>query len=392
MASSATVTTQPKWLNANNRVHTFWTLRNSEHGAVRGPGVAGYEDFRVMAKQSGATTSVDIGKTGVGLMVAWLLGQSRSGQGTYEIDNIDRSAPTVATFASQLNVDISANASGQPRIDQVILEILDSQHDGGGSNLARIRVVAGTQTAGAPLTNRSGAATITGTSFILLADVVAASGFTQITATEINDRRPFTMACIPPVLTEVDMVAFRPPTHLRLSGIGNTEAGQGHNSHDLKQAAAMMYLDRRIVGATKMKWKYLQGGTASTGTYNIGIYDASGRLVVQTGSVALTGAAYSTQTRSETIATTTFEPGIYYVLAGWDTGTANGSVFFSGVVTDVRADASGFTIGAPQPNMVMYSATGGVTLPTTLAAMSDIWSAGSLTSAPGVPVVGLSVE
>jgi hypothetical protein len=63
-------------------------------------------------------------------------------------------------------------------------------HDASGSNLAQVRVLAGTATGGATLDNRTGAAALP-SSAIRLADVLVAATDTAITNSEIRDRRPW---------------------------------------------------------------------------------------------------------------------------------------------------------------------------------------------------------
>lgn len=370
-----------KFLNANTNLHGAWDLRPSVHGHGPGVGVAGYEDFRVMPRQLGASMSVDVGKTAVGLMTAFVPGSTRGGQGLYECSNIDWGAPTADTYEAQLNVDVSANSSGNPRLDMVVLEVLDSLHTG-ASNALQIRVVAGTATAGATLDNRTGAAALPASS-ILLADVIVANGETTIDAVDIRDRRPFALAgVIPPLLTDVDMVAFVAP-----NAIITTGATAVHASHDLFQSAVLMYLPRRIVGATRIRWKYAQNsGTAMAGNYVLALFDASGRGIVNTGTVAWAGAVNTWQVRSETIAATTFEAGWYYVFMGND--STAGVAVYHGVSLVIAGDV---TTGGTMPNMALRLSTGGTTVPTTVLGMTDTNGLTAATAALPVPLVSLSV-
>jgi hypothetical protein len=68
--------------------------------------------------------------------------------------------------------------------------------------------------------------------------------------------------------------------------------------------------------ATRIRWGYRQTATPTTGNYVFAICDASGRPIVNTGSVAYAGIANSDNRRSETIAATTFEAGLYWVMFG----------------------------------------------------------------------------
>jgi hypothetical protein len=83
---------------------------------------------------------------------------------------------------------VTAAHATLPRIDMVVLEVLDANHDGGGSNLARTRIIAGTATGGATLDNRTGAAALPNTC-LLLADVLVPAAAASILAANIRDRR-----------------------------------------------------------------------------------------------------------------------------------------------------------------------------------------------------------
>jgi hypothetical protein len=87
-----------------------------------------------------------------------------------------------------INETISAAHATLPRVDQVVLEVLDHAHDASGSTLARTRVVAGTATAGATLDNRTGAAALP-SSALLLAEVHVPAADTTISNSQIRDRR-----------------------------------------------------------------------------------------------------------------------------------------------------------------------------------------------------------
>lgn len=338
----------------------FWT------GHERGEGVSTFGSFRVVQRGAGANMSVDV------LMDegAYVRGDSVTLQGLYY----------VAPHSGTLNVDIAVADVTNPRLDLVILEAKDDTHDAGGLNKARVRTVAGTPTAGATLDNRNGAADVPASS-VLLADVLVAANDTSITDAEIRDRRPFTTG-VPPLLTDVDHAALM-PLHFSLNSQGVTLA---HVTHDLRQSAMLCVLSRRIVNATRIRWRYVQAsGTAVTGNYVIGLYDTSGRRIVDTGSVAFGGALQVPRAEVVPIAATTFEPGLYYVMIGIDTtaGTAQ--------VHGVNMDQSNNIAGPAGPNLGVFSTTGGVTPPTTLLAMADQAAQTTAFQAPPVPFVTLSV-
>jgi hypothetical protein len=377
-----TITTRPQYLNANTGIYTAWDLRSPFEGPPSGEGVTGYQDFRVVQRQAGANMSVDVGVTGAGLMRAWVRGDTREGQGLYLVDNIDRSAPTASTYVAQLNEVVTSNASGNPRLDQVILEVLDAQHTG-ASNVAQIRVVAGTPTAAATLDNRNGAASLP-SSAVLLADVLIASGAVSVVTADVRDRRPWAVAAPPPTKTAVDMVQMIP------IGLPITDAiAISHASHDISQLCYAAFLSRRIVSATRIRWKYVHGGTALTGNYVIGIYDASGRQIVTTGTVAFTGALNTYQVRSETISATTFDAGVYYVLFGLDSGAGGAGIQGVSGQTGTAANRAG--TGAP--NLLLGTAGGGgTTAPTTILALSDYNSLTSdISTVTPAPLIALSV-
>jgi len=321
-----------------------------------GEGVASYGSFRVSQRGAGANMSVDISMD----QQAQVRGDAVALQGLYEI----------APHASTINEVIGTADATNPRIDQVVLEVLDTTHDASGSSLARTRVVAGTPTGGATLDNRTGAAA-TPSSAILLADVLVAAGVASITDAAIRDRRPFQAGSVPPLLTDVDMVGFTPP----FSSIPNATLG---NNPDLCQMACLCYLPRRIASATRIRWRYVQGGTAATGNYVLAIFDASGRKIIDTGSVALTGSTGTIQNRSETIAATTLEAGAYYAFFGLDLTNAG---TFSGPGIGVGA--------AAVPNTVLYSLTGGVVVPSAILGFTDFNTTAQ--NVNGVPMMALSV-
>lgn len=133
--------------------------------------------YKVTQRAAGANMSVDVAaSTGHALVQ----GDAVSFQDLYG----------VRPHSAVINEAITAADATNPRLDQVILEILDNQHDGSGNSKARVRVVTGTPTSGATLDNRSGAAALP-SSAIRLADVLVAASDTSITNAEIRDRRPW---------------------------------------------------------------------------------------------------------------------------------------------------------------------------------------------------------
>ena len=133
-------------------------------------------DFMVTQRAAGANLSVDINMPAGGF--AYVQGDTISGQGLY----------CVPVHAANINEAIAAADPSNPRVDQVILEVQDNVLDASGGNLARTRVLTGTPTAGATLTNRLGAAALPG-SALLLADVLVGAGAASVGNTVIRDRR-----------------------------------------------------------------------------------------------------------------------------------------------------------------------------------------------------------
>jgi hypothetical protein len=344
------------------------------------PGVYGANDFKI-SFVSGRTVRAATG-------VAYVKGRNVADQGFYR-------QTTTTTF----DVIHNAGDASNPRVDQVIMRVMDNSHDSAGFNETRIEAVPGTPTVGATLDNRSGAINLDTSlgegskNYLLLADVLVPAGATTLVGTNIIDRRVFCVQGIPPLLTEIDSVPLIPSSGsiAVFGGMDNNAAEIIHGNHDLRQAYYLASLPRKIT-ATKIRWRYVQDSiVAITGNYRIAIYDASGYKILDTGGsgTAFTGAVSSHQERVETIPSTTFDPGLYYVGIGVDTGA--GSCRFPGINVSVSASVDNYIVGAISRNICLYSLTGGITMPATLlTGITD--SGGQLTAAaaPGVPMVVLS--
>lgn len=335
-----------------------------------GEGVVSYDSFRVSQRDAGANLSVDVNMDDV----AYVRGDSVDLQGLY----------TIPPHSETINLTVSAADSTNPRIDQVVLEVKDDTHDASGLNLVRVRVIAGTPTSGATLDNRTGAAELPD-SALLLADILVAASDTAIGDAEIRDRRAFgAPGVVPPLLTNVDLVQFQ------LADQHFTAAPDGSLAlpgDDGRQTAALMYLPRRILGANRIRWRYLNNGGPMGGDYLIAIHDASGRAIVDTGAVALLGGATSTHERAEVIDDTDFEPGWYYVLFGYEDTLGAGSLLAQGIE---RSNTSGVI---NTRNVLLRSATGGTTAPQTILGFTDVASENLPgTAYIGVPLIALSKE
>lgn len=92
---------------------------------------------------------------------------------------------------STYQVSVLAANTSNPRIDLVVLEVLDQAYSG-TSNLAQVRVLAGTPSATPVRPTPTG-------SFITLAQVLVPAGATSITNSNITDVRPFATALGAPV-------------------------------------------------------------------------------------------------------------------------------------------------------------------------------------------------
>lgn len=380
MASAALMAV---YLGANTNTYGAWDQRRSADQRPHGPGIADLGSFKVLQRQAGASMVVDIGATGVGLQAAWVRGSTRGGQGLYRVDTVDRAQPTADTYVAQLFDTVATADGANPRIDQVILEVLDQIHVG-SSNLAQIRIVAGTPTGGATLDNRTGVAALPASS-LLLADVVVGAGAGSIVTANIRDRRAWPLlGGSPSTFSALDAVQFMPAPgqYVSAQNVQNTA------TCDAQQACALMYLPRRIVGATRLRWRYQQGGTANAQNYNIGIYDASGRQIVTTGAQAYAGLLNTVQNASVTISATTFEPGYYWVWIGNAAGTASASVIAASVVVAQTNLAGGLV-----PNLTGFAAAGGTTAPATILGLTDQNTINNVTVTQrlAVPIVALSV-
>ncbi len=338
--------------------------------APLGEGVEGYSDLRVTPGAAADTVDVAAG-------IGFVRGDGLNDLGLYRCRN-DATKNSAAFEAG----GIAAPDATKPRLDQIIARVYDDDVDSEGQRKWRLAVLKGTPTTGDTLDKRDGAAAVPN-SAMLLADVLVPAGAPAVLSAEaIRDRRPFCHPIVPPLLSDLDMVPLMPLSLIHR----DIEGGIGHASHDGKQAALAFYLPRRIVGATKIRWKYSQGVTALAGNYVLAILDASGRKIVDTGSVAFAGAAGSFQARAETIAATTLEAGVYYVLVGVDSST--GGILFQGSSMGI---ASAATPGANAPNLAL-AGSGGLTVPTTLLAMTDLYGlAVAAGDVPSVPDVCLSV-
>lgn len=85
-------------------------------------------------------------------------------------------------------VTLAAADATNPRIDQVVLKVTDSQDLGDASDVATLEVLTGTPTGGATLDNRTGAAALT-SNRLRIADVLVPATAVNLTAANVRDRR-----------------------------------------------------------------------------------------------------------------------------------------------------------------------------------------------------------
>lgn len=139
---------------------------------ITGMGSNKATDLEVLTNSSGLQLSVTAGQ-------AWVRGDYRTTQGLYFCR-----VPTAEV------VTLEAAHATLPRIDAIILQVTDADIPGDGTTQWDVTYAKGTATAGATLTNLTGAPTIPNTA-MLLAYVLVPAAFVGpfVTATHIQDRR-----------------------------------------------------------------------------------------------------------------------------------------------------------------------------------------------------------
>jgi len=148
---------------------------------ICGAGIANYPGADFSVTDPGGGQGMNIRVAGG---TAYVAGGDTTDQGSYR----------VRMNAANVNIPCPTAHATNPRLDQVILRVMDDSADGSGFSEARIEIVPGTATAGATFTNRNGAANL-GTlaegsaSVLLLADVLVPAAATELTSGDIKDRR-----------------------------------------------------------------------------------------------------------------------------------------------------------------------------------------------------------
>jgi hypothetical protein len=357
---------------------TFWDQLQDDVPA----GVEGLSDFRVQQRGAGANMSCDVNVGANGKAVGYVpfaFGGIMYGLRRVSMSVLSNSGTPGSVNAADWIATFVASDPTNPRIDSVYLVCRDSTIDATGAQDAKLQVVTGTPGAGNTLDNRTGAGAAPANS-LLLADILIPAAAATVTTANIRDRRPLGPAVAPPLFSAVDAVQMQPLLGYQVgvgAFLGVTNA----------QAAAAMYLPRRIVLATRVRWGYKQTATPTTGSWNIAICDASGRPIVATGATAFSGIANANVQGSTAITATTFEAGVYYVLYG-QVLTAGASVIVNCANHQTVSPVSG-------PNLFAYlAAATGTTFPAAINGSAGALTDASATPAPvqyGVPMIELSV-
>lgn len=134
--------------------------------AVMQEGIVHAGHFKVSQRGAGANQSVDVAAG-----EAWVDGDSAVDQGYYHVVN-----------DATVNVPVAAANGSNPRIDAIVLNVVDST-EVGGSDEYKLESLTGTATAGASLANLTGAPAI-GNTKLLLAYVLVPTSSTSV----INER------------------------------------------------------------------------------------------------------------------------------------------------------------------------------------------------------------
>ena len=115
---------------------------------------------------------------------AWVAGSTTTGQGLYYVYN-----------DGTVNLSIAAANATNPRVDAVYAQVQDATY-AGSTNAWQLAVATGTPTAGATLSNLTGAGTVPASSLLLAYVLVPASSTSVITA-NIQDARVFARPNLP---------------------------------------------------------------------------------------------------------------------------------------------------------------------------------------------------
>lgn len=160
-----TVVTPPLYLNVDSE-YTAAGL-GLPYRDIIAEGVVGSTAMAVSQRGAGANLSVDVAAG-----VAWVKGDESALQPTYRCYN-----------DATVNLAIAAADGSNPRIDRVIAEVRDSAFAGVSTDW-RLRVITGTPSSGATLTNLTGAGAVPNNA-LLLANVSVPTSDTTISDAQI---------------------------------------------------------------------------------------------------------------------------------------------------------------------------------------------------------------
>lgn len=153
-------------------------LRRSQIVGPIQEGVYAAGDYQVTQRAAGgAARFVDVAAGGGAFAV--VQGDALTGQGLYVVGPHSSAVITEAIATPDVT---------NPRIDIAVLEVFDNTLDASGLNIARVRIIAGTPTAGTTLNSRAGVAALPG-SALLLADILVTANAVSVSNTQIRDRR-----------------------------------------------------------------------------------------------------------------------------------------------------------------------------------------------------------
>lgn len=320
----------------------------------------------------------------------FIRGRTNSDQGMYRAYH--------ASTDPQLTVTLDAAHASLPRVDRIVLQVVDNAEDTQGQNKAQVVKVTGVPTAGANLDNLLGANdpfALASPSCILLADVlVNANNSPALSNSNIRDRRSYgVLNVIPPLTTDVDIVQLEPCV-----GMARGRFRINGTDHASKQSAALFYLKRRIP-ATHIRWRYQQDPTTAVGagqSYVFALADASGRIMATTAATAFGGAA--SFLRGEIVpfspvlpAGFMFEAGPIYVFYGISAITSTSAFHCHCVINDVSTNQG---YAPSSPNQFYRATSGGLVLPATNRiqdTLVDVWTESTGSSDLPVPIISLSV-
>lgn len=152
--------------------------------AILGEGVIGSGDFAVSQKAAGANMSVDVAAGTAVVEVDSPYGGKRLVRNDATMNSGTPGSPGAGWATT-----FSAADASLPRVDRVVLEVKDSNVDASGLYEARLKVVSGTATSGATLTNLTGAAAVP-SNCLLLANVLVDAAATSIVTAKIDTATP----------------------------------------------------------------------------------------------------------------------------------------------------------------------------------------------------------